>query len=436
MYDFSLIFPPSVPEYQTALLFLLIMSFPLILGVGLLFTLGLILTISAIYSKPAERFLMAVCIFLLIAFVPIVNAGLFFIDRDYNQYGLSWRALHSPLTKSEIAELEDYYETNRGNAFAAAALAAIKKRGGNYGEAEKILVETLSSNHGMVFARANLANIFLVTNRIDKAIVEYEEAIKSGSADTYLYFNLAQVFYRKFEPSRGQEYLERARREDMKLTKFLEESHRESANRFVFDTAPCVNLFFSELFDALDFFAPAGETAAIEMLGSLPYKLNALILLGFFGIILIVPNFSKKLKFAKACTKCGAPSSLRDNPEMPNQELCGQCFHLYVTRQVVSPQARLKKDVAIKRHFLREHIYLLLCSLLPGAGHIYSGKPIGGGFMLILVSIILVLLFGDSLVPNSVVPGLTGKVALIIPSVIILIVLYIISFVNYQKEKA
>ncbi len=105
-----------------------------------------------------------------------------------------------------------------------------------------------------------------------------------------------------------------------------------------------------------------------------------------------------------ACPRCGMAACTRCNPEMKNQKQCGQCYHAFVAKEAVDPQARVQKEIEVHRYQARTaRVRRVVSLMLVGAGQMLAGRSLTGFvFLTCFVSCIWAVLLALNIVPEPV----------------------------------
>jgi hypothetical protein len=101
-------------------------------------------------------------------------------------------------------------------------------------------------------------------------------------------------------------------------------------------------------------------------------------------VILVSLTFLRQLlRPSSACPRCGMAACRRCNPEMPDQHLCGQCFHSFVSLEGVDPQSRVKKEIEVHRFQARSlRVRRIVSLMIVGAGQLLIGRSLVGVLLL------------------------------------------------------
>lgn len=92
---------------------------------------------------------------------------------------------------------------------------------------------------------------------------------------------------------------------------------------------------------------------------------------------------------AKPCMKCGMTFFISDSP---NGDWCTQCVSLYIRKEDLPSDAKIKKSEQVQRYTkVKRYVYNGFQLILPGAKQIFRGQP-GAGFITMCAWLILVVM--------------------------------------------
>ncbi len=257
---------------------------------------------------------------------------------------------------------------------------------GSYVRAEKLYTEADRNQGGSAPACNNLGCLYYYQGRFQEAIAQFGRAIELRPDLGAAFFNRALAKNKLFDFSGAKEDQDKARTLDAPLFARLGKIQSE-------DWVP-VPVFVPlektrTLALAQSLQKPTGLTRALAGkvtpatgILSPPFSTPAIVLaLGFLLGALI----RRRAFFSHACYKCGRPYCDRCKTSLEFESFCGQCVHLYIKQDGVSPEARLKKNYEVETHNRGQNIFRSVLSLVaPGAGHIWEGRALQGLLILAL----------------------------------------------------
>lgn len=128
-------------------------------------------------------------------------------------------------------------------------------------------------------------------------------------------------------------------------------------------------------------------------------------LAGVVVVWLVMGVVGRRVRWARACVRCGAPASRRVDPPEAAENTCSACFQAFSPRRGRSDAtARVRQERAIlRRGRVRAATVLVATLLLPGAGHVFHGAVVRGALLVVLT----VVLGGASLLLGGAWPAST-----------------------------
>ncbi len=280
-------------------------------------------------------------------------------------------------------------------------LAVQYKKAGRYDDAAVMYQSLLAKAVSDAVALNNLGNLAFASGEFQAAIARYKQGIEVAPAAEVLatlYYNMQLAHLQKFEYQPAQEARSQADRLAAGLVRSYESVWKyDKGDYAVVD----LGLDSEELwakFEGTRAGVARKNVAGLERPASNPFRLGSL-LNPFTGFLLIAAVVVAGLRawrgqrmFTTACVKCGTPFCKRCHLGAAAAGLCTQCHHLFVVRDGVSGPARNQKLLEVqKEDAKREWIFRGLSLLLPGAGHLYARKTIGGALLALAWSSILTL---------------------------------------------
>jgi tetratricopeptide (TPR) repeat protein len=139
---------------------------------------------------------------------------------------------------------------------------------------------------------------------------------------------------------------------------------------------------------------------------------------------------AQRLRFARACVRCGEPASRRvDGPDVPH-DTCAACFHAFVsTKSRIDAGVKLRKENAIRRRNRRRASVIVALSVWPGAGHLFAGATARGVVFASLATLSACAAVALSPAwPGPRAAADVGALAAMLPGAIIFAVLFAASF--------
>ncbi len=283
----------------------------------------------------------------------------------------------------------------------ALLLAVQYKKAGRYEDATAMYQGLLARVANDAVALNNLGNLAFASGEYQAAIARYKQGIEVAPASEVLatlYYNMQLAHLQKFEYQPAQEARSQADRLAGGMVRSYESTWKyDKGDYAVVDLVLSPEELWAKFEGARVGVARknvAGSKAPLPSPFSLASMLNPLALFLPVGGLVIVAlrAWRGQRMFTTACIKCGTPFCKRCHLGVSAAGLCTQCHHLFVVRDGVSGPARNQKLLEVqKEDAKREWIFRGLSLLLPGTGHIYASKTLGGTFLVLAWSSILTL---------------------------------------------
>lgn len=231
----------------------------------------------------------------------------------------------------------------------------------------------------------NLGNAYYGIKDVEAAKEAYQKSL-GVSPYPSAYYNLSQLYREMLDFTKGDEYFQGAAALSPEaVTKFTSVSGT-NPNRFVADET----LSFSRLWG----YAMEGGTRGLSGTDMLVLFLGVAMIAGFYLL-------GGALKYrAQRCKRCGAVFCSRCSRTVAWGEMCSRCFNSFVKIDESDSRERVARLLSIYHiQSRRRSIARILSYLIPGAGHVYSGKILAGFFFLWVFVFGLAVIVMNSLHP-------------------------------------
>ncbi len=414
----------------SALIPFLFLSIPLALGWGWMWLFVFWFLIFAAYASRTDRFLMLAFLILLFLWPSAVrlytsllvsfsvNGQMEMVRANYHVYQADLYPKILALRKEKEGDA-DWWHTR----------ALLERRKERYGEAEKSLLRYGELEPNSVAFYNNLGNIYLLTNRIEKAISSYQQALKLNPSQAEIHYNLGQAYLLNLQLKEAENQFQQARRLAPQLISYYTSISAKSPQRLVIDL-PVKKLRLMKRLIAPSVQSKEMAAAIWDVFwGKVPLKYGEIALALVLLTFLLWPVFGGEGISIRRCTKCGRRICSRCGRSVVVGQQCAQCMHTFSSYNIGDPQiAQLKKKEVAKYQKKRYFWARFISRLLPGAGHIYLGHP-GEGVFYIFISffIILKIILGPGWIPRPW-PGevaIDGSAMLIAMPIIIAFYLFV-----------
>lgn len=269
------------------------------------------------------------------------------------------------------------------------SLGLLKKRQGQYNEAEAYYSTILAAEPKNTRVINNLANVYHGKGRLKKAEELYQQAIGITREVGSLHYNLYRTYLElyKFLKVQQERELELARGFDAKHIDYQESIFRYGVvNRMVIDET----LSFKEFWEKTFAYSNDREKLAASLwnpfLRPLPLKYGIFVFIALCFIVSFIFFQSSQRRFSVGCDKCGRPLSrvrAAHSVDIPN--LCANCVSLFVDCRRVDQKTKQKKEKQVVRYEKRQNIiWTALTYGLPGGGLLWTGSPWSGTLCLFI----------------------------------------------------
>ncbi len=370
------------------------------------------------YLDRAERAVAGVLVLAAISVGPIASA----VDgqlRTANNalYSASLAAVEGVPDLGELKSLERAAQADPQDRDLAYLLGVGLKRAGYYEEAAEHYRRLLAADPSDPFARNNLAGIEFARGAYDAALLRYKAGVGNENAEVAAtsYYNQSIAHLQKFEYEAFNEAKSNADRLAPDLVAEYEGWKYDTGDYAVVDlrmTREQVRAKFEGL--------PDGVTARnvvrgreappsrFSVAGSLLNRFTASVAL-LALVVFAVGRWRGSKAFTLHCGRCGTAFCRYCHLGRVAGGLCSQCYHLFVVRDGVSGPARNHKLSEVQQaENRRGRVFRVLSVLSPGAGHLYTGRPLVGMALTTVWYALLALLVTPVVVPFS---GVSGRIA-------------------------
>ena len=257
---------------------------------------------------------------------------------------------------------------------------------GSYYKAEEIYKDLLARSSNSSTVANNLGCIYYFEGRYQEAIQLFTKAIEVKADMAIAYFNRSLALTKIFNITEA-------------------EADQAKARQIEKDFSASYNLSKQEDWGPVPVYVPVQTTykmalekesdrSARTAIPKKPFSSQvALIIRPTFSVaviflmvgFLILYMVKGKKFFSRSCFKCGRAFCSRCKTSLEFESFCGQCVHLYIKQDGVSPEARMKKnyEVEVYNRFLKT-MRAVLSVVAPGAGHFIEGRPFSSLFLLLL----------------------------------------------------
>ncbi len=256
----------------------------------------------------------------------------------------------------------------------------------SYVQAEKLYEGLLKRKPDDPYILNNLGCLYFYQQRIAEAISAWSKAMEAKPDLAVAYLNRSLGKNKQFDFEGAKEDQDRCRSLNPVLYQQFTETNADELIPFPYypsleSTKTMAVEQFKHFNKSLQ--GPLKPSQSkIALLFRPAFSLGTILL---FGVALFVVITKKREKFARACYKCGRAYCSSCKTSLEFESFCGQCVHLYIKQDGVSPQARMQKNYEVEVFNKKGKIIRAVLALFtPGAGHIWEGHIYSGFVILIL----------------------------------------------------
>jgi tetratricopeptide (TPR) repeat protein len=285
------------------------------------------------------------------------------------------------------------------------AIGLIEKRMGKFKEAEQHFLQWAQLEPFASAAFNNLGNIYLASNRTDKAVEAYQKAIQLEPAKTESYYNLGQAYLLNLLLNEAESEFRRARELRPQLTSFYTSISSRNPNRMAIDQTIELSRLWKRVFAE----TPEREKIAGAfwqiLWGRVPLKYGEEAAGGLLALLLIVQLATRGKVLIRNCEKCGRLICSRCTRSMVIGNQCSQCVNAFTARTSSDPQVVKQKRAEVARYQDRKKSFVRWFSLfLPGGGHLWRNDSQEGiVYLFIFILFLMKIIFWRGWIPTPVV---------------------------------
>ncbi len=282
--------------------------------------------------------------------------------------------------KSSIEKLSKIIESGQAGTDDFVTYGLINKRKGEFELAEKMYKKAIETNASNVAAYNNLGNLYLITDRYDEALAQYNSALNLEPQSEIIRYNISRLFLRKKELDKSNSELAEAKRFNEEFVSTLLKNSSPNINRFIYDIEPSYNIdpagiLKGDLFPEKRMYLPFEHYITGGILTSDVLFWLLIMVITIVGVGLL----SRYIRTSHICHRCGKPVCSVCSPELHSDDECSQCFHIFTRRDVADPKNRFLKDKEISNYqFVHNIIVRMLSFVIPGTVFIHKNQPVKG----------------------------------------------------------
>lgn len=391
-HDLRHMLPSALPVSAVYASLVVLLLLPLFLGASLFVSCIIWLLLLYTYHTRRERIAVAVLIGLCGIALPIfacaVSFCMFMPAND--QVRLPWKVQYRYWTPRDIEALERLHVQHPDDADILFTLGLAHAKDGNYRTAQKYYEKLLRLNPQDYQVHTNIGNVLLATHNWDAAVEHYRQAVAAAPRRcAAAHFNLARAYQQRFLFQEAERELEAAKNIDRAAVDWHLTIYSEQYNRLLMHERLPVRRLWERGYHLF-----LRNTAAINSVWNLvcrgipvPYAAPLFLAALWFSAF---GARREKIRLATACSMCGRPLCKRCQRVVAAELMCMQCLNFLKKQDTLGYKLKEEKVAAIKKHLRAErHIGTVAQWLVPGAGHIWKGRPITGTCVLFMYFLLL-----------------------------------------------
>lgn len=436
-HDLMELFEKKYNSISSIILSLSIILLPVIIGLSWFWIICYFCTVVFGYSKNSEKFILILLIILQTIAFPVIYYNLNTLYESFSPIIQSTYALQNKeLSYKYVPEIEiisAFVEDPDlifllGNLYEASgdtlnSMAAYKK------------AIAKSPAHGLSYV--GLGNQYFWQANYGAAITEYLNAQKFLPFFPPLYFNLSKSYNQNYQYNMGTEALNAGMAiNSRQILKFISSKPSREIIPVYYKPEDAYKLVHSiNKRGLLKGKGIRGHENTFDFKNSifLPYTIS------FLLCLILTPIFHlyrrKNWEYAGICTKCGRSFCKKCKSASESQIYCTQCIHIYIKKDGVSIDTKVKKVNEVKR-FLRQEHYLkkIFNLLIPGFAFLMEDKKFKGFITILIFSLILIyLLLPLPFYPYAFIPLSFSFIKKIV--IVFLVILWFITNIRVLIEK-
>ncbi|MBO1321155.1 tetratricopeptide repeat protein [Acanthopleuribacter pedis] len=346
---------------------------PLLLGLNFFLAMGLYLVLFFPFLDQREKIVgsLSLLCWVLVALCAFFQANIFEARVD-PLLRLHLNQFYRGATDADINTLEA--KSSREGSLrdqTLFTLARMYKIRGEFVVALETYEKIPESSPLWVTARINMGNLHVLMKEFQQAVDQYKSVLDKNAKMALAHHNLSLVYIRTGNPQEAAKHRNQARDLDQGISD-ISESLR-AGNESVIDAGGLTGRRLVQAVFGFD--RPAAGALWLRPMVVVPL-VSALLLLVLSWLHTRLRNFRL---IAKTCEKCGMVYYQSDSP---NSEWCSQCVSLYIKKEDLPSDAKIRKHEEVKAFTKRRRlISTVLQIFLPGSKNILHGSPWSGALI-------------------------------------------------------
>ncbi|GEM_PF-2528242 len=385
LHDFSHLFPSGRSIFLSDIFWLSIFFILVIRFFSIFHFIFISSVIMWLYLNKKEK----VILIIIIIFVSSLPYNFSVYNRLLNIYRSDLQYVYKALKFEDEAattRLMALLDSGKGGPDEYLTCGIIQKRKGEFEIAEKMYKKAIELNASNTAAYNNLGNLYLILERYDDALAQYNIALNLEPQSEIVRYNISRLFLRKKELDKSNSELLEAKTFNEEFVSLLIKRSSPGINRFIYDIEPAYNLEYSTILRGNKqqggrMYLPFEHYITGGLLTS-----DVLFWLIIIGVTIIgIGLLSRYIQVSHICHRCGRPVCKTCSPELHDDNECSQCFHIFTRRDVADPKNRFLKDKEISNYqFFHNITTIILSIVIPGTLFIWDKRSIKGLIILLL----------------------------------------------------
>lgn len=394
-HDLSELFERKYNAISTSILSLAIIFLPMLLGLSWFWLVCYFCIIVFGYSKNLEKVILIILIIIQILAFPVLYHNLSKLYQSSSPIIQSAYALQNKeLSYKYVPDIEiisGFVEDADlifllGNLYEASgdtlnAIAAYKK--------------AISKNPAHGLSYVGLGNQYFWQGNFTAAITEYSNAQKFLPFFPALYYNLSKAYNQAYQYNKGTDALNAGMAiNSRQILKYISSKPPREIIPVYLSTNDAWKLIKS-INDRglLKLKGIRGHEKSLTLKNGLFYPYTISFILCLILTIGLHYYRSKKWEYAGICTKCGRSFCKKCKSAFESQIYCTQCIHIYIKKDGVSFDTKLKKANEVKKFLKQEHYLKKIFNFfIPGFAYFMEEKKIKGFVIIFLFFALLIYL--------------------------------------------
>lgn len=345
---------------------------PLLLGLNFFLAMGLYLVLFFPFLENREKIVASLSLFcwLLVGVCAFFQANIFEARVD-PLLRLHLNQFYRGSTDADINTLEGEGMEGSLKDQTLFTLARMYKIRGEFVVALETYQKISQASPLWVAARTNMGNLHVLMKEFPQAVDVYKSVLAKKGDMAQAHHNLSLVYARIGNHQEAADHRNKARELDSGLSEMMDSLRAGSES--VIDADGLTGRRLVHAVVGLD--RPSLGALWLRPVVVVPL-VGALLILIFAWLHTRLRNFRL---IAKTCEKCGMVYYQSDSP---NSEWCSQCVSLYIKKEDLPSDAKMRKFEEVKAFTKRRrYISTVLQLFLPGSKNILHGSPWSGALI-------------------------------------------------------